>query len=184
MVTNERQRLYALEARKNKTQSTQDKKGKTKQRLNAPSPSPSPDIDPKLNNYHYNVDETFPPENTQQSSTTQTPNSVGDDEVSKEPGIDVPKKYLVNIMQGTRRIKPEITLEPCSCSSLSSLIQHVHTIVDDETLEVGKIKVWGPRGMIDVRSENIWKDAIATIMEIEWINGEVKCVVEVEELRR
>ena len=183
MVTNERQRLYALESRKNRPQT--NSKGVKKQRLNAPSPSPSPAIDPKLDNYHYHVEETFPPDSAQQSSTTGTNNGVrGDDQVSTESEVDVPNKYLVNIMRGTRRIKPEVTLESGSCSSLSSLIEHVHTIVDDENLKVGHIKVWGPSGMIYIRNEDIWKDAIAIIMEVEWINGEIKCVIEVEEVGR
>jgi hypothetical protein len=183
MVTNERQRLYALESRKNRPQT--NSKSVKKQRLNAPSPSLSPAIDPKLDNYHYHVEEVFPPDSAQQSPTTQTNNGVtGDDQVSTESEVDVPNKYLVNIMQGTRRIKPEVTLESGSCSSLSSLVQHVHTIVDGENLKVGNIKVWGPSGMIDVRNEDNWEDAIAIIMVVEWINGEVKCVVEVEEVGR
>ena len=189
MVTNERQRLYALETRKTRPQTSKSKK---KARLGAPSPSLapaiapslSPAIDPKLDNYHYNIDETFSPRKVQKSSTiqAQTTNDVPGKQLSTELVVDIPKKFLVNIMKGNRRIQPEATLD--SCHNLCSLIQYSHAMVADENLEVGKVKVWGPSGTIDVSSEDDWKDAIAVIMDVEWINGEIKCIVEVEEGRR
>jgi hypothetical protein len=197
MVTNERQRLYALESRAKGAQSKKAQGSKKSQkqdsptpievgiqrpscerRLNAPSPSPYPAIDPKLNQYHYNVDEaliarqsSIAPGQTNNMDSTHRQVSLGAD-------VDGNIKYLVNIMQEGRRVKPKATLSPESCPDYFGLLQHIHRIVDDENLEIGSIKVLGPGGLMNVGNEDNWKDAIKFIEESIFMDGEVRCVVE------
>lgn len=204
MVTNERQRIYASESRKGNPQATtkripgakkiQSQGSSTltegtprpngEQRLSAPSPSPYPSvIDPKLNQYHYNVGELS---NAQQSSLsqTQTNNVVLADGGLSTGADDGNTKYLINIMRERRRIKPEITLVPTSCPDFISLVKHIDTIIEDENLKFTSIKVLGPGVWIDVGNEDTWESAIAVVGENEFMDGVVKCIVEVEEVEQ
>lgn len=197
MVTNERQRQYAIETRKCTANGTPRNDNKRKprgsvtsnddtpqrsgeERLSAPSPYPV--IDPKLNQYHYKVDESFPSGDGQKEPAAQTNNGVSAD-LQPEAGEDVDEsiKYLVNIMQDGRRIKPRISLTPSSCPGFSSLIQHVHSIIDNGSQKTSSIKVLGPNGLVDVGDEDGWKAAIADIKQDEWMDGEVRCLVDVEQ---
>jgi hypothetical protein len=197
MVTNERQRRYAIETRKitvngrSKNDNRRKSKGSTTSNDDTPhrngkerlmSHSPYPTIDPKLNQYHYNVDELFPSGGGQERPTTRTNSGVSAD-LQSSAGADIGQsiKYLVNIMQGGRRIKPRLSLTPSSCPGFSSLIQHVHSIIDNGSQKTSGIKVLGPNGLVDVGGEDGWKAAIADIKQKEWMDGEVKCIVDVEE---
>ena len=194
MVTNERQRQYAIETRKGNTQT----KGGTKRQLGSETPKratpqptskehqsqPSPyrELDPKLNQYHYNLESAFPTENGQAANAVQTTiGMVPDPHLFAGASDDGEVKYQVNILQNGRRIKPMVTLTPASCPGFPSLIQYIHSLIDDEAHRPGSIKVLLPNGLIDVGSEESWMEAVETVKENVWMDGVVKCVVQVEE---
>lgn len=191
MVTNERQRIYALEARANKKarggereiSPTPTEEGTPRpmgERMRAPSPSQFPAIDPKLNQYHYNINE---------SSMAQQPSMPKSQTNSMEPANselspvadDGNIKYSINIMQNGGRIKPKVTLTPVSRPDYSSLVQHTLRIIDDETLMFMSIKVLGPGCWLHVGNEDEWKRAITVVEENEILEGEVRCAVELGE---
>src|SRR4051812_24924250 len=115
MVTNERQRQYASESRKNRSK-TKSKGGNDSETLtdDASQPngnqisgdrsrrpvssSPFPDIDPKLNQYHYEVEEPQPSEDGQDSTRLQGPNRFTSAFPIKPPDASE-VKYIVNILK-------------------------------------------------------------------------------------
>jgi hypothetical protein len=195
MVTNERQRQYALETREEKRRTGEKTVGKrqrdqtsstptegTPQRKRGRrgiSPSPYNDVDPKLDEYHYNIEDTYPSEGGDGASKHQVghaagnPFSIGE---TDESGI----KYHINILQDGRRIKPRFTLTPTSCPGFSSLVQYIHTLLDDVGQKPSSVKVLSPDGLVEVEGEESWEKAIASIKDNDWMDGDVKCVVEVE----
>ena len=201
MVTNERQRLYACEARAAKIQ---QKKNQGLQndfsqgsptptdggcpgtngdrRSHEPSHEPSQDpvqpIDPKLGQDPYNVDAFAV---SQDPSTTQNDtNNVGlaEDEI-KAGAEDGKPRCIINIMQDRRRLKPAATL--ATCPDFSSLVEHTKSMISDDHLKFSSIGVLGPGIWLDVGNEDEWKHAITVVMENEFMDGVVKCVVQVEE---
>jgi hypothetical protein len=194
MVTNERQRLYANESRKNRVQGkSKDEGGKdlvegsefTKDRtprstqLNErrisqshPSPSPYPEIDPKLSHFSYGAEQY-------QSTKSQAANGFISAFPIKPPDSNE-VKYVVNIIKNDCRIKPRFILKPTTCPGLASLIQHIQSIMDDGRA-TRSIRILGMTGMVDVNSQSDWDTTIEMIKQVDWMDGEVKCVVEMED---
>lgn len=195
MVTNERQRLYALETRELKRKSGEKPTSNREQVLlrNRGAASPQADhrdirdiapnlynlaVDPALNGYPPQVKATAKKQNGLASLSTPTP------EVQAPPTTsDAEIRYYVNIMQDNRRVKPKITLDSSTCSDFSSLVQHVYTAMDAVGQKLRSIKVLGPDGLVAVDDEDSWRDAILMVTECEWMDGDCKCVVEVEPAR-
>ncbi|KAH7360504.1 hypothetical protein BKA65DRAFT_493288 [Rhexocercosporidium sp. MPI-PUGE-AT-0058] len=195
MVTNERQRLYALETRNEKRSrvpvgrearlSQTPTAGGTPQpesrQVESVIPTRYPVVDPKLNDYHYNLDLSY-----QANENGQ----INEDAHSKEADPNIPKEvgetgmainYLVNLMHHGRRVHPQVTLTPSSCPGFASLIQHIHNMMDglNECQQPSSIKVLGPTGLVMVNDEDSWNGAIASVQQTEWLDGEAKCVVQV-----
>jgi hypothetical protein len=194
MVTNERQRQYALETREEKRRTGEKTGGKrqrdqtsatptesTPQRKRGPrgiSPSPYDDVDPNLDEYHYNVEEKYPSAGGDGISNQQTGDALGNQfsiRETDESGI----KYHINVLQDGRRIKPKLTLTPTSCPGFSSLVQYIHTLLDDVGQKPSSVKVLSPDGLVEVNGEESWDEAVASVKDNEWMDGDVKCVVEV-----
>jgi hypothetical protein len=194
MVTNERQRQYAAETRNDKRQRLKLRQSENSTASPTPaartpqphrrqgiSPTPLGGVDPKLGEYHYNIQSsTFPTENRDDSiqirdgTTSGTPHSEAEEDEKAEV------TYFVNILQDGRRIKPKVTLTPSSCPGFSSLIQHIHNILNHRE-RLSSIKVLGPNGLKGVSDEETWVHAIASVTGNDWMDGEVKCVVQIEE---
>lgn len=193
MVTNERQRIYALQARNTKrTKGTENNgrdisqtptEGETPtplpigERMRAPSPSLIPSIDPKLNQYHYNVSESIAASMSQSQISSVDPTNS---ELSPEQtGGNL--KYTINIMQDGRRTKPKVSLTAVACPDYSSLCQQILRIIDDETLKFISIRVLGPGYWLDVGNEGEWTRALAVVEQNDILDGEAKFVVQVGE---
>jgi hypothetical protein len=187
MVTNERQRQYASSTRGGKKAPKGGKKGDRAAGSRSPcSPgenhnserSASPahnNLDPQLDRHHYNIGSSFLPgdgnENTlQQGGGAPTIDLTLEDD---ESGL----KYYLNILHDSHRLKPRITLNPTTCPGFSSLVQHAHNIVDDSSQKLVSVKILGPVGLVDIKDEDSWREAIDSIKKEEWMDGEVKCVV-------
>jgi hypothetical protein len=192
MVTNERQRQYALETRQEKRKAGEKIGSKRKRNHNSGTPSEgtlqrkrgsrgtSPSsyvaVDPNLDEYHYNVEGTYAPEGEDGTSKLQT-GQAGVNEFSigepDESGI----RFHLNILQNGQRIKPKLTLTPSSCPGFASLVQYIHTLLDDIGQKPGSVKVLTPDGLVEVNSEESWEEAVSSIKGNDWMEGEVKCVV-------
>ena len=194
MVTNERQRQYAAETRHDKRQRLKQRLGEHSTASPTPtertpkpnhrydiSPTPLGGVEPKLGEYHYDgKSAAFPSENGDdgiqlKDGTTSGTLCPADEEREK---VDI--RYFINILQDGRRIRPEVTLTPSSCPGFSSLVQHIHNILNHRE-RLSSIKVLGPNGLKGVSDEETWRHAIASVTGNDWMDGEVKCVVHIEE---
>jgi len=199
MVTNERQRQYALKSRKGQgkskkgnmgekghsgrdiddatepTQSNGRSRSRRGSRTNA-TPSPSPEIDPNLNQYHYVIQEQLPPED---GHVSQSNNDYPILFPTRSPDADQ-VKYIINIVKDDERIKPRFLLTPNTCPGFPSLVQHIQSIMDDGR-GTRSIQILGPNGLVEVSDQSSWVATIESIKKIEWMDGEVKVVVLMEE---
>lgn len=91
-----------------------------------------------------------------------------------------PNTYHVNIYQDNRRIRPKLILSPdTGYLSLSSLVLQVLSLrASDDWVPVA-IKVLGTSGLVVVSDEANWQELVTEIKEVDWLDGEVKCLVEV-----
>ncbi|CZS93394.1 hypothetical protein WAI453_000985 [Rhynchosporium graminicola] len=200
MVTNERQRLYALETRQ-KERSQIHSKNQARllhipaegwipvsetRRTEHLAPVQYPVVDPKLDDYPYNPDLSFHLNENRQGEEFLDP---------QEPEPSVPKEvgengenamncsYLVNLVHDGRRVHSQVILKPDVCSGFASLVQHIHEMMSGATggqaQQLDSVKVLGPTGLVSVSDEDSWKAAVDLVQKNEWLDGEVKCVVQV-----
>ncbi|TAQ84139.1 hypothetical protein B7494_g7533 [Chlorociboria aeruginascens] len=175
MVTNEKQRHYASQARRDKHAKSGKSKSPEKESNDQQSlvrPSEDPVIEENLNQYHYNVETPF---------RSETPEAIAKIVTGSPAKSDARILYHVNIFQGGRRVKPRITLMTLSCPGFASLLQHIHNIIGDEGQRPSSIKILGVNGLVAVDSEDGWKAAIVEVEENEWMDGEVRVIVEMEQ---
>lgn len=197
--------MYALETRKTlaaakQAKGQQDPASATSTTGGSPLPDAQPnaqleasstssttamDIDPKLNQYHYSIEslpqsltQSLPPQIHQLDVTT--PPRTGTMSLFAKKAVECEGlKYLVSVMQDGRRVMPRFTLTPNTCPTFSSLILHIDSVLDDDTLKVGATKVMGPGGLVDVSDEGSWVECVEVIKQNEWMDEEVRCVVQV-----
>jgi hypothetical protein len=195
MVTNERQRLYALETRQEKRKAGEKINNKRKRDQNATSeseeppgrkrgrqgnsPSPYDDVDPKLDEYHYHVEETYPEEVENGISESRTAQAVGNPFSIEEPD-ESNLRYHLSVIQNGQRIKPRLTLSPSSCPGFASLVQYIHTLLDDIGQKPSSVSILTAHGLVEVNSEESWEEAVTSILGNEWMDREVRCVVALE----
>jgi len=195
MVTNERQRLYALETRQEKRKAGEKINNQRKRDQNATSeseeppgrkrgrqgnsPSPYDDVDPKLDEYHYHVEETYPEEVENGISESRTAQAVGNPFSIEEPD-ESNLRYHLSVIQNGQRIKPRLTLSPSSCPGFASLVQYIHTLLDDIGQKPSSVIILTAHGLVEVNSEESWEEAVTSILGNEWMDREVRCVVALE----
>jgi len=176
MVTNERQRRYATDKReaeriKEKARSTRDSSdGPAK----PASLSPYPRVDP-MDDYHLNVAPHLPAE------LVESPRDVQNGPELLEDAEDSAVKYHVNIVENHSRFKPKLTLNPTTCPGFSSLVQHIHNLLEDTSKKMKSIRVLGPFGPVDIGDEDAWREVTTSVDEEEWMDGDVKIIVRIEE---
>lgn len=199
-MTNERQRLYALESRKSRMEAKANEESRVQPDLDSEHPSddtsrskkpPRPsksresqslqnstspflDVDPKLRQYHYDVQERSPSEGQYSAKPTGTNGFSSAFPIKAPDASNV--KYLINIMKDGHRIKPRFALTPITCPGFPSLVQHIQSVMDDGR-GTSSIQVLGPNGLIDVNDQPTWIAAIDSIKQTEWMDAEVRCVV-------
>ncbi|RDL40539.1 uncharacterized protein BP5553_00518 [Venustampulla echinocandica] len=183
MVTNERQRQYAISTRKSKRKSPAKIPSENPQSNGQPtrscSPSPYSDIDPKLNQYHYNPDARFSTDATQAQASSQ--NSVEPEGLPSSTDKEASITYQINILKDNRRIKPKVTLTPATCPGFPSFVQHIYNLLDDGKLIPNTIKALGPDGQVDVEDEESWVELVDLVKGQEWMDGQVKIIVELDD---
>jgi hypothetical protein len=171
MVTNERQRRYASDVRVKKQAQKRREAAQKNGEVTSKLPSPNPDVDPKLDEYHYNVAPHLPAELVEdQPDVPMIPDS-GEDTV----------KYHVNIIQNDRRIKPKLKLTPRTCPGYSSLVEHIDNLLEDGNKKRKLIKVLGPYGQVEIDNEDAWRETVDVVDEKEWMDGDIRVIVLVED---
>ncbi|PQE10332.1 hypothetical protein CJF32_00000871 [Rutstroemia sp. NJR-2017a WRK4] len=203
MVTNERQRIYAIEVRKEKEKDGQKPTSSTRRGSStAPaakspsltSPPPFPELDPKLNQLY------------QESLKANAQKKASSPPVAAPaaPAVVVRKKgelaYHVNIVCGGKRKREQVTLGPANCVGFASLVGRVEGLIrgegggegkgegkeaekeEGEKLKMKNIKVLGVNGLVEVTDEASWVKAVLGVRKVEWMDGDVKVVVETEKV--
>jgi len=195
MVTNERQRQYAVETRKSTSTTTSTGKATNRKARGAPD-TPSitkeasaryPDIDPKLDQYHYNIDPSFNPATAaddpsaphQDRAPFHTDISASQEPFPTSPASENHIKYHVNILHNSLRIQPKLLLSPSSCPGFSSLVQHVRGALSDDSANFICVQVLAPDGLRDAGNDEAWLNAVKSVADCEWMDGEVRVLVEV-----
>ncbi|EKD11910.1 hypothetical protein MBM_09933 [Drepanopeziza brunnea f. sp. 'multigermtubi' MB_m1] len=168
-VSNEKARLYGIESRrKQRTSVTSAEVTPQPDRARLESVTPAPTrngADVKLDDNHSTVD----------AKGYELPHSFAVGSPASSNGTHI--RYLVNLMQHGHRLVPEITPAPNTCLGFPSLVEYINRLMDTASKEVSSIDFLVPTGMVNVKNEEDWKGAIASIEQTEWMNGEVKCVV-------
>lgn len=198
MVTNERQRLYALESRKTLAAAKQAQSQRqtasaasitgaspqpgSQQRVSSTPSATALDIDPKLNQYHYSIEpqSQSPAPPGQRADGTAAPRMDIMSLCARKAAELAGPKYLVSVMRDGRRIMPRFTLDPHTCPTFSSVSLHIKSFLDDDGLTVVATKVMSPGGLVAVNDESSWAVTVELIKQSEWMDEEVRCVVEVE----
>jgi hypothetical protein len=203
MVTNERQRIYAIEVRKEKEKDGQKPNSGTRRGSSAApaakspsltSPPPFPELDPKLTQLY------------QESLRANAQKKASSPPVAAPaaPAAVVRKKgelaYHVNIVHEGKRKREQVTLSPANCVGFASLVGRVEGLIkgdgkgeegregegkeaekeEGEKLKMKNIKVLGVNGLVEVTDEASWVKAVLGVRKVEWMDGDVKVVVETE----
>lgn len=179
MVTNERQRLYALNLR------IQKKKEEELSQLHAAAFShgtaaSSPSIiDPKI---------SLPNQiaSSQAVAANATANRVNEPQIAKPSNASAkqpaPLEYHINIVHNGKRIRDMFTLNPTNCVGFVSFTAHVDAAVKAPYKKT-VMKVLGPNGLVEVKSEATYAMALLSVRKTEWMDGDVKIVVETEKIQ-
>jgi hypothetical protein len=111
------------------------------------------------------------------SRSSADPSTNGDQYNFK---FDEPFSYEINIMEDGRRFKPKFNLTPFSCSGFDELTEHVYMLMNDDTRAISSTKVLGPNGLEEASNEEDWEAIITGIKETVWMDGPIKCVVDIK----
>ena len=165
MVTNERQRVYAAESRKEKARIAE---------LNQLPPMPTMSmatVDPAMD-------------------AIVSPAGVGD-----MPTMTPSTQIMVNIVRFDergefKRLMPRFNINPDLCTSVAGVVNEVKSKINDpattqaypEMLEVNldvrcTIKAWTQDGLVDIETDADWLVALLTAEGTEWMDGEVRILV-------
>lgn len=193
MVTNERQRQYALETRAKKSnsgagrivniaQQPQSLDSTSHDKLQSQEAArESHDIDPKLNNYHYSLESAFSDPSEDISSTNKPHETNGRTSEERNGTVhEVTLRYNVNIIQEGKRVLPKLELNATSCPGFLDLVQHILNLFSDhgQQYQTNGIRVLGANGLVKIEDDESWMAAVKEVEENEWMEGDVKIVVD------
>ncbi len=89
-------------------------------------------------------------------------------------------RYHVNYLINNRRIK-KLLLTPTTCPGFLGLLRHVHRQLCEGGQNLLGIRVLGPEGLREVGDDKTWDEVVASIKKNEWMDGDVKCMVDLEQ---
>ncbi|RKF75236.1 hypothetical protein GcC1_080010 [Golovinomyces cichoracearum] len=202
MVTNERQRQYANERRMEKrTKNSQERKSCRK---DTPSLEMSGrrETDERSSNHQtiQTADGPSLPQSTQDSISDFSSLEIRDDsgretlppisqlQVDEDITQNVESgqllrtekkniKYYINLLRCNRRVKEQLIISSSRSLNFSGLIHHMTQLTGPLQKDLFNIKVLGPDGLIEVDDEDSWAQAILLIFKHEWMDQEVRCLV-------
>lgn len=127
---------------------------------------------------------SHPPFPTTQSTTPNTTNTHQH------------QTYLrINILQQGKRLLPKFDIPATQCPNADTVRQFVlrrypglsglsdndpNTQQARDAAAAWKLKVWLPDGLVTVQSEKDWAIALLSADTVDWMDGEVKVLVEVD----
>lgn len=202
MVTNERQRLYALNLRVQRRREEElfQLHGASMKRNQTSASTTIDRIDPSLNSPVRNgitnpmtnntIGNGVPKTQTTNTPVNASPNtpittpaiapisaSVNSPEVT--PRQPAPLEYHINILHHGKRVKDMFSLNPTNCVGFVSFTAHVDAAVKAPYKKT-VMKVLGPNGLVEVKSEATYVMALLSVRRAEWMDGDVKIIVETE----
>lgn len=188
MVTNERQRLYALETRAKKTSTTEQPQTPEDSSRSQPQYQPTdPEgtgIESNLNSCHYNLEPFVSSQDEDLSFNlgSQQANVCGLNGTCAPDMNKTSLHYHLNIFSKGKRVIPKVYLTPATCPSFASLVQHVLHYLNDESknYKSNGLHVHSAGGLIQVQCEQVWLEALKSVEENEWMDGDVKILLEVD----
>ncbi|MCJ1336261.1 hypothetical protein MMC09_001537 [Bachmanniomyces sp. S44760] len=184
MVTNERQRQYAVETRK---LGSQDDVGDGKRRHSGRDSLPvaqGPGTIPETKH----AQETAPQfdniirtmVNTN-SNATRSPDTIIQQysvETMETALAENPLLLHINIMKDGRRFMPRIDTSTDRCSTLQDLREKLYLHIDVIGHNPFEIQVLLPVGLLTVGTETNWNAAVNFARRTEWLDGTIKVVVD------
>ncbi|CAI7578364.1 unnamed protein product [Penicillium pancosmium] len=132
-------------------------------------------------------DHHFPSHTQPTTNTSSAP--------TQNPCTQNPTYLRINIVQQGKRILPRLDLPASQCPDVETV---KHTIlrrypnlsgsasIDNnsqqarETLASWKVKAWLPQGLVPVQADKEWTIALLTAETTEWMDGDLKVLVETE----
>ena len=185
IISNERQRVYATEVRsrprQTKSERAQERDLGPKKMIAAKpadqesTPSTPSQVDPTLNHH---LSDSSSPHVATRAVQTDDHFSIGDMRrpYSRESSTDA-IHYLVNVYYEGEPLSPRVTLNPYTCPGFPSLLQHIQIVVG-ESFQIYSIKALTSSGLVDVNDDDSWREVVGDIRTNEWMDGELRVVVE------
>ena len=172
MVTNERQRQYAVESRKGGNTSN----GK---RHSSASRSPSPT-------------QMSSERGVESRSTIGAPHiddpsfPAGGEDISAQPKrsiggttfCDGSLRLRLSILQNQRRIRPSYQILAEECPDVQTIYTKFVRVDGNIASDKAVLSVLLPQGLTNITCDDQWVRALSTVQETEWMDGEAKVVVE------
>ncbi|KAF7879531.1 hypothetical protein EAF04_000726 [Stromatinia cepivora] len=175
MVTNERQRLYALNLRNQKKKEEELFQLRAVSSKNSQA-SQSSSIDPRLSLPNQNAVNKAIAGNAAANVVAETQTAKAPEVSAKQPA---PLEYHINIVHNGKRIRDMFTLNPTNCVGFVSFTAHVDAAIKTPYKKTA-MKVLGPNGLVEVKSEATYVMALLSVRKTEWMDGDVKIIVETE----
>ena len=201
MVTNERQRQYAVQIRKPDTANEIGSDEKPKQHSLPPSQIDQQDDRPPEGTRRVDVGPHDVSNNmsandvtNQQAMVVSTNTSGAHDDLGDALQSDFPfvasesgslevnmTRYLglhVSVLTEGKRLLPRFDIPAANCSNLNSMLQKIVDQYHDSSLVLAKVKVLLPNGLVEVRDDSEWGAALGMAESLDWMDGELKVIAE------
>ena len=175
MVTNERQRLYASDTRKS---------GATKENTLPQRHAESTTTE------NMTAPQDRKPEDDAHATTKHEGSVIDAEETAAPASSDHPGRQvtiLVNVMkndgQAQRRLLPRFSLDPSAADNLANFRQEIKKRLESKESSEGEVdkasvKVWMADGLVPILDDGQWMVAQLSAQTVEWMDGEVRVLVE------
>jgi hypothetical protein len=91
-----------------------------------------------------------------------------------------PSVIHLNVLRDGKRLYPRLTIPLNQYSDLNVVMERLRKHCgDDPSVGMERVKVLLPEGLVEVGKDGEWESAIERVGETEWLDGEVRVVVEV-----
>ncbi|RMD39599.1 hypothetical protein DV735_g5536, partial [Chaetothyriales sp. CBS 134920] len=182
MVTNERQRLYASETRRSGVKKDESKGSAAEQ--GPPIPEPAQETtETGVDNarvHHGSVDDLHVVVDSNVPDLAPEPPA---------PAVDGGQvTILINVMKNhggqaqPTRVIPRFTLTHNAANSLPALKREIKARLKgapDVDIDKSTVKVWMADGLVPILDDGQWMVALLSAETVEWMDGEVRVLVEV-----
>jgi len=175
MVTNERQRQYAVETRRGGSAGC----GK-RQKSDSGLPSPEQNAveqrvrdQPDIGDLRINNAGSSPGEGGRSAPSAPSAHAS----ISTTP-YNSRLRLRINILEGQQRIRPCFEVSAEECPDLEAIYTNVLLHYGDAILGKVTVSVLLPQGLTSIGSDEEWARALLEVQATKWMDGETKVVVE------